>query len=218
MRALIFDLDDTLVDTSESFDLVVCQIVEHHSGTPLSTEELFDLRSRGGFNCDWDASVELLRQRGVALERERVATEGLERYLKIAKNTEELMVELSMLEGLSQKAPLYVVTGRVRAEYQPIWASRLDPIFVEVVCRDDREHLPPKPSPAQVLDLMQRHQISGGFFIGNSVDDMRAGRGAGLTSVGVTTNQSEATLREAGAQLVVAHPSELEELLTGQLG
>ena len=213
MRAFIFDLDDTLVDTSESFDQVVCQLVEHHSGSPLLRDDLWALRSQGGFNCDWDASVELLRQRGVSLERPQVAAEGLERYLKVAADSEELMVELSWLKELSKRAPLFVVTGRVRAEYQPIWASRLDPIFTEVVCRDDREDLKPKPSPEQILDLMQRHQISEGVYIGNSVDDMKAGTQSGLTAIGVTTNQSEETLRAAGANHVFRHVKELGDFL-----
>lgn len=209
MRAFVFDLDDTLVDTSESFDVVVGRLVERHSGRPLSTGELGALRAEGGFNCDWDATVELLKRRGIALGRQQIATEGLSLYLKIAPGVERLLLDVSMLKEISKLAPLFVVTGRDRAEYDPLWASRLNPLFVEVVCRDDRPHLPPKPSPAQIVDLMERHGISEGYYVGNSVDDMRAGQQASLVPVGVTTNQSEKTLRLAGAQHILAHPSGL---------
>ena len=214
MKAIIFDLDDTLIDTSESFDLVVCQLVEAHSGKPLERSELGALRSQGGFNCDWDSTVELLRRRGVTKAREQMAEEGLARYLQIAQDAERLMVEETFLPSLAKKVPLFVVTGRVRAEYQPIWAQRLDPHFTEVVCRDDRLHLKPKPSPDQILDLMQRHNISQGCFVGNSVDDMRAGTSAQLTAIGVTTNQSAENLKEAGASHIVPDPRLLSPLLS----
>lgn len=212
MNAYIFDLDDTLVDTSESFDRVVMQLVEKHSKRGLTRAELLSLRAEGGFNCDWDSTIELLRRRNITRERAEIAEEGLDIYLKIASDAESLFVENSFFETLTKHAPLYIVTGRERSEYAPIWASRLDPFFVEVVCRDDRSELAPKPSPAQILDLMERRGISGGYFIGNSVDDMTAGVGAGLTAIGVSTNQSSETLRQAGAKEVVAKAQALLQL------
>lgn len=210
-KAIFFDLDDTLVDTSESFDRVVCELVERYSDAPLERDDLHRLRALGGFNDDWDATVELLRQRGVAVERSNMASVGLVRYLQCAESCETLMVERSELERLGTVCPLFVVTGRVRAEYDPVWGKRLNPLFREVVCRDDRA-LAPKPSPAQVLDLMERHGITSGYFVGNSVDDMRAGRGAGLVAVGVPTNQTPERLREAGASLVERPGTLLERL------
>lgn len=206
---IFFDLDDTLVDTSDSFDAVVCSLVEQQSGAPLQREELQALRSQGGFNDDWDATVELLRQRDVRVTREQMAGAGLTLYLQIAQESERLFVELTLLEGLKQSHRLFIVTGRVRAEYDPVWAKSLNPLFEEIVCRDDRPHLKPKPSPDQIMDLMERHGVAQGFFVGNSVDDMRAGADAGLTAIGVATNQSEETLKRAGARHVVSHPREL---------
>lgn len=210
-KAIFFDLDDTLVDTSESFDRVVCELVERYSGRSLEREALHGLRAGGGFNDDWDATVELLRLRGVAVERSAMASQGLELYLRYAHGCERLLVERPGLKRLGTVCPLFVVTGRVRAEYEPVWATRLDELFIEVVCRDDRD-LPPKPSPALVLDLMSRHGISSGYFVGNSVDDMRAGCGAGLVAVGVATNQTPEALIEAGATLVERPGTLLERL------
>lgn len=212
-EALFFDLDDTLVDTTQSFDVVVCNLVREHTGKALTRKALFELRAAGGFNDDWDAVVEICRQRGVTVKRPAIAKAGLKDYLRTAAKVEELMVERSVLERLGTTAPLFIVTGRVRAEYEPVWGERLNPLFTEVVCRDDRPNLKPKPEPDQILDLMERHGIQSGFFVGNSVDDMRAGVAAGLLSIGVTTNQSEIVLSEAGAHRVVSHPREYEGLL-----
>lgn len=212
MNAIFFDLDDTLVDTSKSFDTVVLALVEKYGNRPSSRVELHELRAGGGFNDDWDSVVELLRRQGRLVRREEIAQEGLELYLEVAEGSEELMVELAFLQKLGGEVPLFVVTGRVKAEYEPVWGSRLDPVFQEVVCRDTHPNLPPKPSPAQIVDLMQRWKVTGGLFVGNSVDDMRAGKGAGLKSIGVSTNQPVEVLMQAGADLVLRSPREYHRL------
>ena len=208
---LLFDLDDTLVDTSESFDQVVCTLVEELSGKPLQREDLQSLRAEGGFNDDWDATKELLARRGVEKEVEEIAAQALPLYLKLAPETEELMVSLRLLETMKKRHRLFIVTGRVRAEFEPVWKDRLGPYFTEIVCKDDRP-LPPKPAPDQLRDVMQRHQIETAFYLGNSVDDMRAARAAGMTAIGVCTNQSAEVLTGAGAEQTVTAPEELEKL------
>jgi len=85
-------------------------------------------------------------------------------------------------------------------------------LFDEVVCKDDNLDLKPKPAPDQILDLLQRHDVSQGYYIGNSVDDMRAARAAQITPIGVGTNQSQSTLIEAGAEIALPHSRELESL------
>ena len=213
MKGIFFDLDDTLVDTSQSFDVVVLELVKRHGTRATSREELHQIRAQGGFNDDWDSVVELLRLQGKSVEREHMAQEGLSLYLELAAEVETLMVEREFLESLGSTLPLFVVTGRDRAEYEPVWGERLDPLFKEVVCRNDRPALPPKPSPAQVQDLMKRWKISSGLFVGNSVDDMRAGKGAGLIPVGICTNQTAETLTAAGAEVVLKTPGEYHRLM-----
>lgn len=212
MNALFFDLDDTLVDTSETFDIAVLDMVSMFGGQPVTTEDLKSLRATGGYNDDWDAATELLRLQGKSVERDELAIEGLKRYLELAANGEELMVDERVLLELADCCPLFIVTGRTRAEFEPVWGARLSTLFLEIVCKDDNLALKPKPSPDQVLDLMTRRDIDGGFFVGNSVDDMRAGKGAGLVPVGVTTNQTLETLRKAGAEHIFESPNEFGRL------
>ena len=60
---------------------------------------------------------------------------------------------------------------------------------------------------------MKNHGLRGGAYVGNSVDDMRAAKGAGLIAVGVTTNQSAETLQAAGADYIIDKLAELGQLL-----
>lgn len=211
-RALVFDMDDTLVDTSESYDATIMKLVEQYSGEPLSREDLLALRAEGGFNDDWDATVGLLDRRGITAKREEVMQKGREIYFSFARDVEKLLVDPDLLKALGRRYRLFVWTGRPRDEYEPVWGSVIDPLFIDVYCRDDFDGLPPKPSPMQLLEVMKKNKIEGGIYVGNSVDDMTAAREAGLAPVGVRTTLDDASLREAGALLTIPNMAELEKV------
>ena len=86
------------------------------------------------------------------------------------------------------------------------------PHFVDVLCLGEHG-LPGKPSPEGLHHLMKKHELRGGAYVGNSVDDMRAAKEAGLIAVGVTTNQSAETLRHAGADYILEKLADLAQLL-----
>lgn len=210
-HALMFDMDDTLVDTSKSFDVTVDTLVEKHSGKPLAPGELQALRAEGGYNDDWDSTVALLQRRGVTVPREQIAVEGSEIYLSLAAENETLMIEPELLKELSRRYRLFVVTGRMRPEYDPVWATRMDGFFERVYCRDDLNGHRPKPAPDPLLAVLEKHSLKGGFYVGNSVDDMKAAVGASLIPVGVTTTQTESVLCEAGARCILTNTNDIRK-------
>ena len=183
--ALIFDLDGTLVDTSKSFDKTVEYLVEKYSGAKLDLRELAELRREGGFNDDWVASRELLRRRGFDISLAEITRDGESFYLSIARDNEELLLPLSLLRQLRKRHPLFIVTGRTRAEYAPIWGERFDPLFERVYCVDDVPGCRAKPHPDYLLQVLKDSGITSGAYIGNAVDDMQAACAAGLTAIGV---------------------------------
>jgi histidinol-phosphate aminotransferase len=202
--ALMFDLDDTLVDTSKSFDATIHQLVEQHTGVPIKPGELNALRAEGGFNGDWDATAELIRRRGKDVTREQIFDEGIPLYLQVAKDVEELYTSIPALERIKKRYRLLIATGRTRPEYAPVWGDVLDPIFEGVWCRYDIEGLRAKPHPDLIAHAAQMAGVRYARYVGNSVDDMQASNAAGFAAIGVTSNQSEATLKAAGAEKVFA--------------
>ncbi|TET33700.1 MAG: aminotransferase class I/II-fold pyridoxal phosphate-dependent enzyme [Planctomycetota bacterium] len=207
--AVIFDLDDTLVDTSRSFDATVIELVKRHSDKPLDRAELLDLRAEGGFNDDWDATVELLRRRGVAVTRGQIAGEGVPLYLELARENEDLFIKIDLLKKLAKRYRLFIATGRTRPEYEPLWAGTFGPVFEKVYCKDDTPGLPPKPAPDVLQKVIENHGLAGGLYVGNSIDDMKSAAGAGLDAIAVATNTEAALLAEAGAALVLDSPSDI---------
>lgn len=212
-QVLLFDMDGTLVDTSKSFDATVAALVEKYSGQPMKEEELQALRAEGGFNDDWDATVELLRRRGISKTYADIAPEAAQLYLTLAPQTETWLMTPDQLSRLSARYRLGVVTGRCRPEFDPIWKERFEPLFELVICQDDCEGAGKKPSPDLLHAALKQLQAEGGLYIGNSVDDMQAALAAGLRAVGVTTTMTAERLREAGAEIVMHSPDELGGLL-----
>jgi histidinol-phosphate aminotransferase len=212
-RALIFDLDDTLIDTSQSYDATVISLIERLSQQPYSRQELLHLKESGGFNDDWDATEHILEQRGVSVNKAELIQEAQSEYFRIAPLTETPLLALSILTQLKKRyGKLLIATGRPRHEFDVIWAEKLNPYFDQVLCQDDVPGMPKKPHPGLLQHLIETHDLQSGLYVGNSVDDMRAAKAAGLVSVGISHTHSKASLLQAGADFVLESLSELQEI------
>jgi histidinol-phosphate aminotransferase len=201
--ALIFDLDDTLVDTSQSFDVAVAFVVRKFSPFPLGQNELTLLRQEGGYNDDWVAAGELLKRRGVEMSYEAIQKEGQRVYLQLAEEAETWLLEPEALQRLAKRYRCFVFTGRHLSEYEPVWKERLAPLMEAVICSDAVAGLQPKPSADYLLWMKAQFGLETFFYIGNSVDDMRSAVAAGGFALGVAHTQSETKLLEAGASVVL---------------
>lgn len=208
--AISFDLDGTLVDTTDSFDKTVDLLVTKYSGSGLKNGELNSLRLEGGYNNNWDAAQELIRRRGVTVPRQELVKSALAFYFELAKEHEKLMIELSLLETLRKRHPVFIVTGRLRMEYEPFWATTFDQLCNKVYCLDDVPQAKPKPAPDHLAAMIKDHRLSHGVYVGNSVDDMQSAISAGLRTIGITSTLSGPDLQSAGAHLILESPNDLE--------
>ncbi len=212
--AVIFDLDGTLVDTSKSFDETIKQMVQRYSGEALSDQEIASLRQEGGYNDDWVTTAELLRRRGFVEPFSKIVQEATELYLQLAPSNEFALFDDQLLSAIAERHPLFIVTGRTRSEYDPIWGERLDPLFKRVYCLHDVPGKAPKPSPDYLLHLIADFNLENGVYVGNAVDDMWAARDANLTRIGIASTLPAKALSEAGAQIVLQSVNELRQVFS----
>ncbi|MBP7863464.1 aminotransferase class I/II-fold pyridoxal phosphate-dependent enzyme [bacterium] len=210
---IIFDLDDTIVDTSKSFAKVVENLVENYTGIPLEEGELSALKAEGGYNDDWIATQELINRRGYEADIEDIVLTAIPMYKEIAMDAETLMCDLGVLETLRKRHRIFIVTGRCRVEYDPVWGSRLDSVFDQVYCVGDRPHLHAKPSGDYLEACMRENNLSDAIYIGNSVDDVSAALSRRIEAFGVSTTLSAEQLTASGAARVLKSVDELKELL-----
>jgi histidinol-phosphate aminotransferase len=208
---LVFDLDDTLVDTSQSFDKVVAYMVNKNSDVPLGLKELNLLRAEGGFNDDWDAIQELLRRRNVELDRQSIQEQGAVIYHNLAKEAEKWLLNKDDLKALAKRYRLFIFTGREQSEYDGVWDEEMNPLFEGVYCSDAFAHLARKPSGDYLTHIKHTHGLEHTWYIGNSVDDMKAAKAAGFLALGVCTTFSAEQLRQAGADAIIESPTDLKE-------
>jgi histidinol-phosphate aminotransferase len=210
--AVSFDLDGTLVDTTDSFDKTVDLLVHKYSGAGLTNGELNSLRLEGGFNNNWDAAEELLVRRGVRVDRQELEKEALNFYFGLAKDHEKLMIDLSLLNTIGKRHPIFIITGRSRMEYDPLWGKTFDRVCNRVYCVDDVPRAKPKPAPDHIVAMIQNHSLTHGVYIGNSVDDIQSALNAGIHSIGITSTLSGPQLQSAGAHLILDSPNELDKV------
>jgi len=219
-HVLLFDMDGTLVDTHQSFDATVAELVKKHSGKPLAADELDNLRREGGFNDDWEATVELLKRRGVSKTLEEISNEAQELYLKLAPDNEKWIINPDQLRQLKRRFKLGVATGRYRLEFDTIWKERFEEFFDIVICQDDGGSLSDgegwekKPHPRIIKEALKGMNAAGGVYVGNSVDDMKAAKSIDLFAIGVNFNNDSTTMKAAGADWTIDSFDELVSRLT----
>jgi len=218
LRAVIFDLDGTLVDTADEFVPVVQSLRAEHGRAPMDPQRIRASVSNGaralvslGLDLPEDApEFEARRLRLLELYSEVLGTLAMP-YPGIESLLNQLL-ERGIAWGIS--------TNKPRAYTEPLLA-RLDiqPPPGSVVCPDDITHRKPHPETlyrnCRELDCAPHEAI----YIGDHRRDIEAGRRAGMYTIaaayGYIEPDDNATLWGADAE---AHESEeLARLILGQL-
>jgi histidinol-phosphate aminotransferase len=217
---LLFDMDGVLADVSRSYRQAIIDTAAAW-GVELTPEDVVRAKARGDATNDWELTRRLLAEREVEAELE-VVTDRFEALYQGTgeapglRRFETLRFNRDALERLSARFPLAVVTGRPRADARRFLEEQgIAHLFSTTVCMEDG---PPKPDPAPVRLAMERLGANTVWMVGDTPDDMRAARGAGVLPIGLAASDDDpeamqAALRAAGAAQVIDRPNDFEELL-----
>jgi histidinol-phosphate aminotransferase len=220
-EALLFDMDGVLADESESYRESILGTVRNW-GVQCDHDSIVEIKATGGANNDWEVSHRLLRRAGLDVPLQEV----IERFEAIYQGTpsqpglrerETLIPPRELLERLSARLPLAIVTGRPRRDAERFLDRfSLRGLFAAVVTMEDA---PLKPNPAPVKRALQTLDCERAWMIGDTPDDVRAARAAGVLPLGVlapgaTDALSFNALLDAGAARVLDTLSDVEVLLS----
>jgi len=218
MKAVLFDMDGVLVDVSESYRRAIKQTVETFLAVDISFETIRQYKNRGGLNNDWDLTECILLDHGLIIPKETVIEVFQAFYLGNDFDgliqMERWLAAHDVLSSIGRHFKTGIVTGRPREEaIYTLKRFGTGHLFQVVITMDD---VPPgkgKPDPLGIRLALRELEVSEGWYIGDSIDDMAAAVKAGLIPVGITNIPAQARqLRDYGASIVLPSINRLKEI------
>ena len=183
IRAVLFDLDGTLLDTAPDLIRAVNRLRALHHLSAVPTTQVRPFVSKGGramINAafpDWDdASREPLLQPFLDLYREQIVVDTM-----LFEGFEDTLLALEA-RGLA----LAIVTNKPAWLTHPVLIeTRLARRFLAVICGDSLSEK--KPHPAPVLEACRLLDVSPAqaVMVGDDARDIEAARAAGAWSIAV---------------------------------
>ena len=216
-RAVIFDLDGTLIDSLPDLAVAINKTLADWDRPPLDP-------AAGGDRVGDGAGV--LVGRAFAARGGLPAPEVapfLRRFLDhyephAADLTRPWPGVVETLERLRARGiALAVCTNKpTRATRDILAALGLDRFFAVVVGGDDTPAL--KPDPTHVRTALDRLGVGPGeaAMVGDSLNDVLAAKGAQVPVVVVSFGYSKVPAAELGADLVIEHFSDLQRVIAGE--
>jgi len=225
-KALIFDIDGVLVDVSNSYRTAIAKTVEYFTKKEVQPFEISQLKQQTGFNNDWDLSEALIKKRGYCISKEEIIKKFQELYL--GKNgvggfieNEKWLIKKEILEELSKKYVLGILTGRPKEEaFIALDNAHARNYFKVIIAMEDCEGKG-KPNPFGLNFALEKLGVldkAGSIYVGDVADDMRAAKNAGLIGVGSLppqdkTNELKEILFNAGAKTVIFEVNEIIKVI-----
>ena len=218
---LIFDMDGVLVDVTESYRETITRTVEHFTGRLLAPIEIQAYKNQGGWNDDWKLSHHIVSTAGCAATFEEVkahfqaifhgnGTDGL--ILR-----ERWVARPGTLETLNQRFRFALFTGRPKPEAELTlrrFAPELE--FAPIVGMYEVERQ--KPDPQGLRQILDANPGAKAYYIGDTVDDARSARAAGVPFIGIAAPANPAYVdlvflfQDEGSYAIVDDINFLEEV------
>ncbi len=220
---IIFDMDGVLVDVTESYRETICRTVEHFTGAPLARDVIQEYKNQGGWNDDWKLSHHIITGRGVRVDFQTVVDYFQAIFHGNGEDglilRERWLAREGLFERLSRSAQLAIFTGRQSWEAELTWKRFAPQIaFSPVVGMTDVPRQ--KPHPDGLLAILAAVRCERVWYVGDTVDDARCARSAGVPFIGIAgpeapnRDQLAALLRAEKAVAVIEDINCLETVLS----
>ncbi len=185
LRAVLFDLDGTLLDTAPDFVTAVNLLRAEHGREPLPGEPIRRTVSHGAralvrlaFGIgEEDPAFEPLRQRLLALYEAHLLVDTVP-FPGIAE----------LLQALAARGIRWgVVTNKPNYLAEPLLArARLEPPADVLVCPDHVSRTKPDPEPLLLACARLGCAVTEAVYVGDHARDIQAGRNAGMRTIAAT--------------------------------
>ncbi len=216
-RAVVFDLDGTLVDTAPDLTSALNWVLESEGREPLPEMDVRHMVGRGGRHLLMrglavsgvtasEAELDLLLPRFLAYYGDHVAE----------RSTLFPGVEAALLSLSAHGVRLAVCTNKPIGLTEPLLAALgIDRHFQAILGGDSFTFR--KPDPRHLLETLNRLEVAAAeaVMVGDSDSDVKAARGAGMPVIGVSFGYTETPIHELGVDKIIDHYDELLPALAG---
>ncbi len=218
---LAFDMDGVLVDVTESYRETIARTVHHFTGAAVTPEKIQEYKNQGGWNDDWQLSHHIVTSAGIDVPFDDVKAHFQKLFLGNGADglmlREQWVARPGTLERLNQQFQFALFTGRPRAEAQmTLDRFARDFEFAPIIgMYDVRRH---KPAPDGLLQIRDAYPGAKMFYIGDTIDDARCARAAGIPFIGIAAPSNPLYLdlvflfQETGVHAIVDDINYLEEV------
>lgn len=214
LRAVLFDMDGTLLDTAPDF-IAICQAMRAARDLPPTDEQGIRDVISGGAKAMIQASFDLPPE---AAGFEALRLEFLERYQQgcaVHSHLYEGMAQL--LEDIEQANLIWgVVTNKPLRFAEPIMQQLgLAERSAVLICPDHVTRSKPDPEPLLLACSKLDLDPASVLFVGDDLRDIESGRDAGTRTAAVRYGYIHPNDNPDhwGADVVLDHPSDLRRVL-----
>jgi HAD superfamily phosphatase len=188
---IVFDMDGVLAEVTESYREAIVQTVEHFTGRRIERDVIQDYKNQGGWNNDWALSQKIASDLRIQVPYDTVVEYFNEIFTGTNGNgliqREQWFPRPGLLERLRERFGLAIFTGRLQYEAE-ITLRRFAPDFTfdPLLCA---EHVTAsKPDPEGLLAIQSRNPGRKLWYVGDTVDDARSARAAGVPFIGIAAH------------------------------
>lgn len=195
-------MDGVLASVGNSYNLSIELTCKYFGATDINQDDIANEKKIGNANNDWILSQRLIKKKlnkEVSLEE---VTERFEIFYQGDESTPGLCTTERLIPSKGVLLELYdrcegrfaIVTGRPRKDcLKFLETHQLTHLFKFCVCMGEA---PSKPNPEGVLKACESLGLNPKdcIMIGDTPDDVRAGKGAGAKAYGVITPEEEAAV------------------------
>ena len=220
IRAVLYDLDGTLLDTIGDISHAANHVLRLHGMPEYESDEYRKLVGWGLSELMSKCIPPAVSQRGEQYREQLVAACTAEVKAEYAAHPVDFTVPYDgipeVLRELKSRGYLQAVLSNKADELVHVIVRRMLPADLFSVVQGQKPSVPTKPDPqaARAICTTLGLPAQEVLYVGDTAVDVETARNAGMICVGVSWGfRGREEVRDAGAQYVIDRPEELLELL-----
>jgi len=198
--AVIFDLDGTLIDSIDIYFTIVEKALERLNLPPVSRNKILAAAESEDFNWELILPQEALSRKDKIIDKawgviNEIAPRMFEDQMELIQGADTIVENLSS-NGLKIGLVTSSQKQYLEIKMQPLKQAGVEELFEVIITTDDVLKRKPAPDPlitcAQQLDMRPGNCV----YIGDTATDIKAGKAAGMRTIGVLTGFDDHAILE----------------------